>query len=82
MWVCIWPPQPQAQPALRCRCGRGLETVLASYQKANVDQLIAIHEQKLLDTPKAREDASKLAQELEEAIRQQERRKSAGWAGP
>lgn len=82
VWVCIC-GRPNPKHSLRCcRCGRGLETVLASYQKANVDQLIAIHEQKLLDiAKKAREDASKLAQEREEAIRQQEREKKRrlGW---
>ena len=74
VWMCVC-GRPNAKQSRRCcRCDRGLETVMASYQKTNVDQLIAIHEQKLLDiAKKAREDASKLAQEREKAIKLKER---------
>lgn len=75
VWMCVC-GRPNSKERTRCcRCGRSLETVLASYQKANVDQLIAIHEQKLLDIArKARVDASKLAQEREAAVKLKERK--------
>lgn len=74
VWMCVCGRPNPKQSRRCCRCGRGLETVMASYQKTNVDQLIAIHEQKLLDiAKKAREDASKLAQEREKAIKLKER---------
>ncbi|MEA4999878.1 MAG: hypothetical protein VB087_10870 [Candidatus Limiplasma sp.] len=68
VWVCVC---GRANPLLSdrcCRCERRRDTVFATCSRDNVEQLIAVHEQKLRSVAKAaREDTSRLAEEREAA---------------
>ncbi len=66
VWMCVC-GRPNSKNNQRCcRCARRAETVFASYQKDNVDQLIAVHEQKLREiSAQANQKASQLIQEQE-----------------
>ena len=80
LWVCVC-GRPNAKTIPRCcRCGRGVETVFASYHPGNVAQIIDVHEKKL-DTiaKKAREDAAKLAEEREKVSHRQKNRRRNAW---
>ncbi len=66
VWVCVCGRANAKAAEFCCRCGRRAETIFASFAPQNVDQLIAVHEQKLRDiAKKAREDAAKLTEERE-----------------
>lgn len=66
VWMCVCGRANPPKGERCCRCGRKRDTVFASFHQANVEHLIAVHEQKLHSiAKKAREDTGKLAQERE-----------------
>ena len=80
VWVCVCGRANARKSDRCCRCGRRRETVFASYQQENVEQIIAVHEQKLLDiAKKAREDAGNLAAEREKLHERKKKRTRRAW---
>ncbi|MCL1854866.1 MAG: hypothetical protein FWF86_03955, partial [Clostridia bacterium] len=82
VWLCVC-GRPNARNSRRCcRCGRWAKAVFTNYRQQQVDQYIAVHEQKLsVIAQKAREDAGKLTEAREKATRQQKlRRRRLLWA--
>ncbi len=76
VWLCVCGRANDKKSGRCCRCGRRAETVFASFQQANVEQLVAVHEQKLKDiATRAREETSKLEEERAKA--NTEKRKKA-----
>lgn len=68
VWVCVCGRANELRSDRCCRCERRRDTVFATCSRENVEQLIAVHEQKLIDVARAaREDASRLAEEREAA---------------
>jgi hypothetical protein len=64
VWMCICGRPNSLQSDRCCRCERRRESVFATCAMENVEQLNAVHEQKLADAARAaREDASRLAEE-------------------
>ncbi len=75
VWVCVCGRANALTSERCCRCERRRDTVFATCSRENVDQLIAVHEQKLISVAKAaREDTSRLAEEREK-LRQKALRK-------
>lgn len=63
-WLCVCGRANALDSDRCCRCERGRETVFASYNKKNVEAVIAVRERKLADEGrKAREDNSRLNEE-------------------
>ena len=63
-WLCVCGRANALDSDRCCRCERGRETVFASYNKENVEAVIAVRERKLADEGrKAREDNSRLNEE-------------------
>ncbi|MBP3648723.1 MAG: hypothetical protein J6K73_02960 [Clostridia bacterium] len=63
-WLCVCGRANALDSDRCCRCERGRETVFASYNKDNVDAVIAVRERKLADEGrKVREDNSRLNEE-------------------
>ena len=63
-WLCVCGRANALESDRCCRCERGRETVFASFNKENVEAVIAVREQKLADEGrKAREDNSRLNEE-------------------
>ncbi len=63
-WVCVCGRANALDSDRCCRCERGRDTVFASYNKENVDAVIAVRERKLADDArKVREDNSRLNEE-------------------
>ena len=76
VWVCVCGRANDLHSDRCCRCERRRETVFATCSQENVEQLIAVHEQKLRNVAKAaREDASRLAEEREQTRAKEQRRK-------
>ncbi|MEA4929617.1 MAG: hypothetical protein VB104_13205 [Candidatus Limiplasma sp.] len=66
VWVCVCGRANDLHNDRCCRCERRRDTVFATCSRENVEQLIAVHEQKLHDAARAaREDASRLTEERE-----------------
>lgn len=69
VWVCVCGRANPRASIMCCRCERQKATVFASFSRENIEQLNAIHEQRLDDQAKrAREDASRLAEERQREI--------------
>ncbi|HNW86393.1 MAG TPA: hypothetical protein PKJ47_05580 [Candidatus Limiplasma sp.] len=83
VWVCVCGRANDLHSDRCCRCERRRDSVFATCSRENVDQLIAVHEQKLRDVAKAaREDASRLAEEREKArLREIRKKKTSKVAG-
>lgn len=80
VWVCVCGRANPRSSMLCSRCERQKAAVFASYSKENIDQLIAVHEQRLNDQARrAREDASRLAEERQRKIDEKKRRVRQGW---
>ncbi len=63
-WLCVCGRANALESDRCCRCERGRDTVFASYNKENVDAVIAVRERKLADEArKVREDNSRLNEE-------------------
>ncbi len=63
-WLCVCGRANALESDRCCRCERGRDTVFASYNKENVDAVIAVRERKLTDVSrKAREENSRLNEE-------------------
>lgn len=63
-WLCVCGRANALDSDRCCRCERGRDTVFASYNKENVDAVIAVRERKLTDeSRKAREENSRLNEE-------------------
>lgn len=63
-WLCVCGRANALESDRCCRCERGRDTVFASYNKENVDAVIAVRERKLADeSRKVREDNSRLNEE-------------------
>ncbi|MBE5793080.1 MAG: hypothetical protein E7323_00160 [Clostridiales bacterium] len=63
-WLCVCGRANALDSDRCCRCERGRDTVFASYNKENVEAVIAVRERKLADEGrKAREDNSRLNEE-------------------
>lgn len=63
-WLCVCGRANALESDRCCRCERGRDTVFASYNKENVDMVIAVRERKLADeSRKAREVNSRLNEE-------------------
>lgn len=77
-WVCVCGRANALDSDRCCRCERGRDTVFASYNKENVDAVIAVRERKLADDArKAREDNSRLnEEEMKRRSAQQRKRRN------
>lgn len=63
-WVCVCGRANALDSEHCCRCERGRDTVFASYNKENVDAIVAVRERKLSeDSKKVRQDNSRLNEE-------------------
>ncbi|MBE5802130.1 MAG: hypothetical protein E7319_07565 [Clostridiales bacterium] len=79
-WVCVCGRANALDSDRCCRCERGRETVFASYNRENVEAIIAVHERKLSDdSRRAREDNSRLNEE-ESKRRSAKKRKQKSFA--
>ncbi|HPF87324.1 MAG TPA: hypothetical protein PK537_04620, partial [Candidatus Limiplasma sp.] len=77
-WLCVCGRANDLKSDRCCRCKRGRDTVFASYTPDNVENLIAVHEQKLKSVAQsAREDASRVSERQETIRRKAVRRKRA-----
>ncbi|MEG0864516.1 MAG: hypothetical protein RSE58_11675 [Clostridia bacterium] len=76
VWMCVCGRANRIDSQRCCRCERRRDAVFASFSVENVQQVIAVHEQKLLETArKAREDNSILV-ETQEKKRVAKKRRS------
>ncbi|MDD3410927.1 MAG: hypothetical protein PHY12_08985, partial [Eubacteriales bacterium] len=79
VWLCVCGRANDPHAGRCCRCGRNRATVFASFTRENIDQLIAVHEQKLREVSRtAREDASRLNEELEKKRQLARKRRRRG----
>jgi hypothetical protein len=77
VWVCVCGRANDLRSDRCCRCERRRDSVFATCSRENVEQLIAVHEQKLDEGAKAaREEASRLTETREEERRRLRRKKA------
>ena len=75
-WVCVCGRANDLKSDRCCRCKRGRDTVFASYTPENVENLIAVHEQKLKSVAQSAREESGRSYEKQEIIRRRKTQKS------